>query len=226
MHLAQRLTSCWRLRTARTSLALPILVLAAGALARRFRQSRGVERQQLKAFTYVAALAGVGLGVSVVSSGVLADTAFLVGLLALASLPIVAGVAVMRHGLYQIDVVIKRTLVYGTVTVVLVATYLGLVLVLQVAAQPVDRHVRPRRRRARRRPRRRCSVRCGARSRRARTVASTGSGTTPRSTLQEFGQRLRHELDLDALGVDLRRVVSDTMAPTHVSLWLRREAGR
>ena len=72
-------------------LALPLLLLAAAALTVRFRRSRGVERLQLKWFTYTAVVVGVGLGLAASAPGAVADIGFLVGLLALAALPVAAG---------------------------------------------------------------------------------------------------------------------------------------
>ncbi|CAN5713369.1 hypothetical protein BH18ACT11_BH18ACT11_18340 [soil metagenome] len=203
-------------------LALPAFALAVAGLAVRLWRSRGIERQQLKWFAYSAALVGAGLGMSVfLPDGPAADLAFLVGLLALAGLPVAAGIAILRYRLYDIDVIVNRTLVYGSLTVALVALYVGSVVSLQYVFRTLTQ---------------------GGSQLAVVTstlvIAALFNSLRHRiqdfidrrfyrrkydaqKALSAFSKKLREETDLDVLGEDLVSVVRNTVQPEHVSLWLK-----
>ncbi len=204
------------------ALALPAFALAVAGLAVRLWRSRGVERQQLKWFTYSAALVGLGLGTGIfIPGGWAADLAFLVGLLALAGLPVAAGIAILRYRLYDIDVIVNRTLVYGSLTVSLVAVYIGSVVSLQyifrtltaggsqlavvTSTLAIAALFNPLRRRVQNLIDRRLYRR----------------KYDAQKTLSTFSKTLREETDLEALNAEMLAVIRETMQPEHVSLWLR-----
>lgn len=205
-----------------------VLAVAGMSVALRFRASSGVERQQLKWFAAVALLAAVALigGVlaSVSSSGwgqLLSGIGWGVAVLSVVvGLPWAVAVAVLRHRLFDIDLVIKRTLVYGSLSLLLVATYLALVLVARLVVSPLisdsDLAVAAST----------LAVAALVRPLRARVQGVVDrrfyrSRYDAARTLDAFAGRLREQLDLDALAADLGQVVRQTMQPAHVSLWLR-----
>jgi hypothetical protein len=185
------------------------------SLALRFRRSRGVERQQIK---WVWA-AGTLLVLSFLLSGLLqgplggdqADSILFVGLL---GLPAAVAVAVLRYRLYDIAVVVNRTLVYGSLTATLAGVYLASVLLLQLVLDPVTSGSSTLAVAGLFGPaRRRIQAIVDRRFYRRKYDATR--------TLDAFNARLREELDLDSLSSELRAVLEETMQPTHVSLWLR-----
>jgi hypothetical protein len=197
------------------------IVLAAASLLLRFRRARGLQRQQLKWLAYGGAvLAGYVVldMVSLAPSG-LVDA--LLEALTFAALYVGVGMAVLRYRLYDIDRLINRTLVYGSLTAILGLGYAGIVLVLGqlfggVTKDPPSWAVagatlavaalfQPARRRIQRAVDRRFN--------RRRYDAAR--------TIEAFSARLRDEIDLDTLSAELLGVVRQTMEPTTASLWLR-----
>ncbi len=203
-----------------------LVVVGATSMLMRLRHAGRVERQQIKWFAYAT--------VVVISGVILKNTIYpvvnvrwlwWVGLIltavGVASSPVAMGLAILRYRLYEIDLIINRTLVYGPLTATLVAIYLGGIVLLQrlfvaltgekstlavVASTLVIAALfSPLRRRIqsfidRRFYRRRYDA---------------------RRTLEAFSAKLREETDLQALENELVGVVRETMQPAHVSLWLR-----
>jgi hypothetical protein len=216
-----------------TMLIIAGFVGAATALVVRLRRSRGVERQQLKWFAFVVAGMATGLVLAgiAVAEGEDSQVLLVIGSIGWTSMlgfmgfgiPIATGVAVLRHRLYDIDLVIRRTLVYAVLTAALLASYLGIVLLLQLALSPLTEEsdlaiagstlavaalFQPFRRRI--------QAAVDHRFFRSRYDAAR--------TVEEFGARLRDQVELEAVSAELRGTAHRTMQPAHVSLWLREAA--
>ena len=206
------------------------MVASAVALVLRFRRSRGEERLQMK---WLAAAAGTVAGLYlVVMAGSLtyaysdsnadplwAQVLDQVALVSFGLIPIAIGISILKHRLYDIELIINRTLVYGALTALLATAYFGIVVLLQgvvPAASDSDVTVaastlavaalfRPLRARVQRFIDRRFYRR----------------KVDAQRTLESFSSRLRDDVDLDHLSMDLLGVVRDTMQPAYASLWLR-----
>jgi MFS family permease len=193
-----------------------LLAAAIVSVVVRFRRSHGVERQQLKWFAYAGALVVLGM----LSTLVLPSLGNLPWVM-VAALPVAVGIAILRYRLYDIDRLINRTLVYGSLTAILGLGYAGAVLILGqvfggVTEDPPSWAVagttlavaalfQPARRRIQAVVDRRFN-------RRKYNAAKT---------VETFSARLRDEVDLDALSAELLAVAHQTMQPTMAALWLR-----
>jgi len=203
------------------ALVMPGGVLAVVALAMRFRRSRGEERQQLKwlllAGGLLVAFAPVGVALGEdgpqVTGVPVADAVFPV---LVSCLPVALGIAILRHRLYDIDVVIRRTLVYGALTATLLGAYLATVLLLGLALGGSDLAVAGAT----------LAVAALVRPARVRIQAAVDrrfyrSRYDAARAVEALAARLRDDVAVEAVSRDLRAVVRETVAPAHVSLWLR-----
>ena len=205
-------------------------VLAVISVFVRLQSAEGEERQQIKWFAYAAAVLlstfflGLPLAavIGAIGWGWAAQIPLVSGLLAI---PVAVGIAMLRYRLYDIDVVINRTLVYGLLTLMLALVYFGSVTATQalftvltgqeeqpqlsivISTLVIAALFTPLRRRI--------QTFIDRRFYRSKYDA--------RKTLEAFSAQLRNETDLEALSDDLVGVVRETMQPTHVSLWLRPE---
>ncbi len=206
-----------------------LMFVALISLIIRLRRARELERQQIKWFVYATVLLisggiltyPVSAAIGLVWLKWISFVPFIVGVM---SIPISMGIAIMRYRLYEIDILINRTLVYGLLTATLVAIYFGGIVLLQglfvaltgeqstlaVVASTllIAALFNPLRRRIqsfidRRFYRRKYDA---------------------RKILEAFSTKLREETDLETLNDDLVGVVRQTVQPAHVSMWLRPEA--
>jgi hypothetical protein len=201
--------------------ALLFLVALVGSplsLVLRYRRAGRLERQQIKWLALAGAVAVATLVIAVVAWDLLGEAvANGAIMLSIVALPVAAGVAILRYRLYDIDVVINRTLVYGLLTAVLAGAYVASVLLLQLVLSPssdlaiatstlaVAALFRPARGR----------IQAGVDRRFYRRRYDA------QRTLEAFSARLRDEVELPALTGELAAVVHQTMQPAHVSVWLR-----
>jgi len=215
---------------------LPLCILASAvSLVLRYRWAGSEVREQIKWVAFAALFVGVQFVIDVGASVLLVPMtasgreppwlALLdqLGFIMFAGVPIAVGIAVLKYRLYDIDIIINRTLVYGSLTVLLVLVYFGGVtatqaivrtitgqeelpqlvvvastLVIAALFNPLRRHIQSF---------------IDRRFYRRKYDAA--------KTLEGFSTKLRDETDLEALRGDLVGVVAETMQPAHVSLWLR-----
>ncbi len=216
---------------------LPLCMLASAlSLVWRYRRAVGEEREQIKWIAFAASVVAIVYLIAMIASFVYpseswfgAGSPLWLDLLTYGALfsffgvPLAIGFAVLKYRLYDIDVVINRTLVYGSLTALLVAVYFGGVATIQtifraltgqehqtqlaivastlvIAAlfNPLRQHIQ---------------VFIDRRFYRRKYDATR--------ILEAFSARLRHETDLEALNAELVEVVRETMQPSHISLWLK-----
>jgi hypothetical protein len=216
-------------------LLLPVCILAsATSLVLRFLHSEGEQREQIKWLAFAALIFGSGFSFFVIFGSILPEATAGANLLlenlledavtlSFAGVPVAIGFAVLKYRLYEIDIIINRTLVYGSLTATLAMIYFGGVataqaifraltgqeqqpqLAIVVSTLVIAALFNPLRRRIQ-----------GFIER-----SFYRSKYDARKTLEAFSAKLRDETDLESLNRELVGVVKETMQPAHVSLWLR-----
>jgi hypothetical protein len=206
-----------------------LLVAAAISLFARLHRAAGVERQQIKWFAYAAAASVSATSLAYLIPG-LVDTplwfervGFALNAAFIPAIPISIGIAILRYRLYDIDILINRTLVYGALTVLLAAVYFGSVATTQAIFRALTEQEQQ--------PQLAIVISTLAIAalfnplgRRLQSFIDRRfyrRKYDARNTLECFSATLREETDLDALSDDLVGVVRETMEPSHVSVWLR-----
>jgi hypothetical protein len=203
-------------------------LVAAASLLARLRRAKGVERQQVKWFAYAVAVLATSATLAYlvpesIGVGWLGWISSALVIVSVVGLPVAMGIAILRYQLYNIDLLINRTLVYGSLTALLAMMYFGGVAVTEAIFRAFTGQERQPQ---------------------LAVIVSTlviAALFTPlrhriqgfmdrrfyrrkydaRKTLEAFSAKMRDETDLDTLSDDLTSVVREAMQPAHVSLWLR-----
>jgi len=205
--------------------ALPCV---AASLVLRYRHAPGVERQQLRWLAGVIAIVVPSLVVAIVTGGEtsgigldISNLAWALTLVGFALIPVAIGIAILRYRLYEIDVVIRRTLVYGVLAALLAATYGGSVLLLSALLAPIT------------------SGNSLAVAGSTLVVAALFSPVRSRiqslverrfyrsrydaeREVNDLSLRLRNEVELDGVTSAVIGTIGRTLAPTSASIWLRK----
>jgi hypothetical protein len=201
-------------------------LVAVGSLVVRFRRSRGIERQQLKWFLFVASISASCLAVSIITvTGPISDSAWILGLVTMAFVPIAIGVAVLRYRLFEIDRIVSRAVGYALVTAAIATLFVSVVLVAEALLAPfteanslavvvstliVATVFQPLR----------------------RAIQRTVDRRFDRSTVDAdravalLADRLRAAVELDGLQADILQTVAGTVHPAMARIWLRRHESR
>ncbi len=198
------------------------LLASFASVVLRFRRSRGVERQQLRWFAAAVALMLTTV-IAVIAiyavSGRSYDTAIFIVWVTVP--PVATGIAILRYRLYEIDVIIRKTLIYAALAATLALVYLGGIslttwvfrsvtgqsgaLAVTLSTLAVAAAFQPLRTRIQRA--------VDHRFYRGKYDAT--------KTLEQFNNHLRQQIDLDALHTEVLGVVAETLQPSHTTLWLR-----